>query len=377
MKYLPLLWYGLRRKPFRTALIVLQVAVALGLFAILQGVESGATALIAQFQADMLVVRSLRLGSLPLAYWSRIRNIEGVRSVSYQNIFPASYQIPTHHVNAVAVDIVDAFLTVPVKRISPTVLRTLEATPDGAVATTALAARYGWKPGEHIHLETNWPLKKGHDIGLAFLGTFTPSTTNGSSEFIVIHNRYLDALRAVGRSTVQSFNVRVANARDDDQVALKIDAYFRNSPYPTRTDSERALEQAGLKEIEDMEFEVRAVTAAALFALLISMGAIFVASGRERTTEMAVMKAMGFRNGRIAGLLLSESLIVCGIGTAIGFAASTILFSKAQVMMLGLSMPWTVLLEGLGLACGVACLTTALPAWRVLKMDVSGALGAQ
>lgn len=76
------------------------------------------------------------------------------------------------------------------------------------------------------------------------------------------------------------------------------------------------------------------------------------------------MKAMGFRNGRVACLLLAESLIVCGIGTAVGFAASTILFAKAQVTMFGLSMPWGVLVEGMAPACAVACLTTTLPAWR-------------
>lgn len=319
----------------------------------------------------------LRPGPLPRAYANEIRKIPGVRSVSYQNAIPATYRRPTQHVNAVAVDILNAYKTIPVGKISSTLLRTLASTMDGAVATTALADRYGWKRGERIHLRTSLPLKKGHDIGLAFLGTFTPSATNGSSEFLVIHNRYLDQLRATGRGTVQAFNVRVQNPKDDSLVAHSIDTHFLNSPYPTRTDSERALEQSGLKRIEDMAFEVRAVTGAALFSLLISMGAIFVASARERTTEVAVMKAMGFRNGRIAGLMLVESLIVCGIGTAIGFAASTILFAKAQVMMLGLALPSIVLREGLGLACVVACLTTAVPAWRILKMDVSGALGAQ
>ncbi len=119
----------------------------------------------------------------------------------------------------------------------------------GAVATTALAERYGWKPGEDIHLQTTLPLKKGHDIDLTFLGTFTPSDTNGSSEFIVINNRYLDELRAGGENTVQAFNVRVADPKDENRVAQRIDAYFKNSPYPTQSDSLRELVQTGMKEI--------------------------------------------------------------------------------------------------------------------------------
>jgi putative ABC transport system permease protein len=377
MKYLPLLWWGLRRRPLRTTLIVLQVAFALGLFAVLQGVESGGAALVGQIQADLLVVRSLRSGELPLAYLDPIRHVAGVRFVSYQNVFPATYQLPTQHIGALAVDVADAFEAAPVKKVSSALVRTLEATMTGVVATTALADRYGWKPGEHIHVQTTLPLKQGHDIDLMFLGTFTPSDTNGSSEFIVINNRYLDQLRAVGENTVQAFNVRVADPRDDNRVAQRIDAFFQNSPYPTQTDSLRELEQTEMKAIGDMEFEVRAVTAAALFSLLISMGAILAASARERTTEMAVMKAIGFRNVPVVCLLFAESVMVCAIGTAIGFAASSVLFAKAQVMMLGLAMPWTVLVEGLGLACAVACLTTALPAWHVLGMDVSEALAAQ
>lgn len=377
MKYLPLLWAGLRRKPLRTILIVLQAAAALGLFAVLQGVQSGATALIDKFQADLLVVGSLRPGSLPLAYWNPIRNVAGVQLVQYQNVFPATYQLPTQHINAVAVNVADAFKAIPVKKVAPTLVRALEATMTGVVATTALADRYGWKPGDRIHFKTTLPLKKGHEIELTFLGTFTPSDTNGTSEFVVINYRYLDELRAAGAGTVQAFNVRVADPKNANRVAQKIDAYFQNSPYPTQTNSLRELEQTGMKQIEDMGFEVRAVTAAALFSLLISMGAILAASARERTAEMAVMKAMGFRSLPIAGLLLCESLVICAIGTAIGFAASSVLFAKAQVMMLGLSLPWTVPIEGMGLAFAVACLTSALPAWLALKLNVSAALGAQ
>lgn len=377
MKYLPLLWYGLRRKPLRTTLIVLQVALALGLFAVLQGIEKGAAVLVAQFQADVLVVQSLRPGSLPVADVNAIRHIRGVRAVSYENYLFATYQRPTQHIMAVAVDVADAFKTIPVEKISPSVFRTLVATRDGAVATTVLANRFGWKPGQRIHLSTALPLKKGHDIGLKLVGTLIPAARNGNSDFLVIHNSYLDALRASGRGTVHQFDVRVVNPRDDNRVARMIDAHFRNSPYPTRTESARALEQTGIKRIDDMAFVVRAVTAAALFSLLISMGAILVASARERTLDMAVMKAMGFGNRCVAGLLVTESLVVCVTGASLGFAASTIVFAKAQVRFLGLSMPWIVLLEGLGLACAVACLTTVVPAWRALRLDVSSTLGAQ
>jgi putative ABC transport system permease protein len=376
MKYVPLLWYGLRRRPLRTALVVLQIAVVIGLFGVLQGVQGGASALMARTRADLLTVESLRPGPLPLAYWQSIRKIPGVKEVAPENLLRPTYVLPTQHVTVFSVDLQSGLKVIPVT-IARSLVHAMDVTRTGAVATTALANRYGWKPGDRIHLNTRTPLKGGVELALDFLGTFTPVETNGTSEVLIMNNAYFDELRKEGQGTIDWYNVSVMDASRTNEIAKRIDDHFQNSANPTRSTSMLENAQDQIKQISDLEFSVRAITGAALFALLISVGAILSASVRERLTEMAVMKTIGFSSTRITAVLIGESLVICAAATVIGFLSATVIFAKAQVIMLGLSMPPIVIAQGAGLATVIALVVTAIPAWILLRMDVVRALGAQ
>jgi len=82
MKFVPLIWSGIWRKPGRTILIVLQVSVAFALFGVLQGMKTGVEEAIARTRADLLLVFPNVFGEppLPVAYRDRIQAIAGVTS---------------------------------------------------------------------------------------------------------------------------------------------------------------------------------------------------------------------------------------------------------------------------------------------------------
>ena len=105
MKYLPLIWSGIWRKPGRTVLVLLQVAVAFALFGLLQGMKSGVDRSIANTRADVLFVGPADFGGapLPLSYLERLKSLPGMKSVSFADGFLGTYQRPTQAVFVLAI----------------------------------------------------------------------------------------------------------------------------------------------------------------------------------------------------------------------------------------------------------------------------------
>src|ERR1700716_2420486 len=112
MKYLPLIWSGIRRKPRRTILIFLQVCVAFALFGVLQGLKTGVEHLISEARADLLLVhgRLSLMDSLPLGLLERIRSVPGVKAVVPVELSGGIYQTPTQKVGIVAIQPDDGWL---------------------------------------------------------------------------------------------------------------------------------------------------------------------------------------------------------------------------------------------------------------------------
>src|SRR5579863_6240979 len=106
MKFLPLIWSGIWRKPGRTALILLQVTVAFALFGVLQGLKTGVERSVANTRADILFVGPSDFGGspLPLSYIDRLRSIAGVKAVSLADGVLGTYQKPDQGVFALAIE---------------------------------------------------------------------------------------------------------------------------------------------------------------------------------------------------------------------------------------------------------------------------------
>jgi putative ABC transport system permease protein len=369
-----LIWSGLFRRPARTALIILQIAIALGLFGLLEGMQNGAAAVKARTRADLLITDGDQGTPLPLAYWSQIAALPGVRSVSYQNAFLVHYQRPTQGFAMIAVEIKSALATIPVG-IAPAQAHAMETTTTGAIASVDLARRFGWKIGDRIPVQMDFALKDGgHVIPVDLVGIFTPVETNGTSEFMVINNAYLDALRVTDRGTVQAYNVSVSDPARVENVAQTIDALFANSPDPTHSQSLLETAQLQLKTLSDLQLGVGAISAAAFFALLVSVGATLAINLRERAPEFAVLQVLGFSNSTIVTIILAESVLMCTAAAAVGLGLAELVFPRLQRFLLGLSLPKEVIAEALALSMAVALVANAIPLWRVLHLRAAATL---
>jgi putative ABC transport system permease protein len=158
LKYLPLIWSGIRRRPLRTALVFLQVGVAFALFGVLQGMKTGVDEAIAKVRADVLFVAPAVFGGarLPMAYISQLRSIPGVKSVTYADLIVGVYQRPTQGVGVLAIEPSSIWLTlVPsIFTIRPRDLQALRDARSGALVTADIARKYGWHVGDEIAINS-------------------------------------------------------------------------------------------------------------------------------------------------------------------------------------------------------------------------------
>jgi putative ABC transport system permease protein len=378
MRYLPLIWSGIWRKPGRTILIFLQVSVAFALFGMLQGLKTGVEHLIAEARADLLIVHSrvgLFASSLPLGMLEQIKSLPGVKVIDPVELFGGTYQKPTQRVGIVAVRPDEDWTSAFTFLIAPEYLDAFRKIRTGALARVELAKKYGWKVGDRVPLLTNMAQLSGSkDWTFDIVGTFTDKDIGGGNDNILINFAYLDEARLVGKGTVQHFNVAVSDPTLAVTVADEIDRRFANSSNETRTESLRELAQSNMQAIGDLNFLIRAIVGAVFVALLFATATMMMQSIRERTPELAVLKTVGFTDGSVFTLVLIEALVVCVAAAALGLALATQVFPFAARIVHGLSMPWVIVVLGLACAVLVALISAAVPAVLAARLKVATAL---
>lgn len=378
MRFLPLFWSGIWRKPGRTALIFFQVGVAFALFGMLQGMKTGVDHAAAAARADLLIVHSrlsFLAASLPAGSFEQIKSVPGVQLVVPVDIFGATYQKPTQRLGVVAISLVKDWPSAFTFTIAPEYLAAFQKLRTATLIGEELVKKYGWKIGDRIPLMSHTAQMDGStDWVFDVVGTFSDSDVGSGRDNILINLTYLEEARFLGKGTVQHFNVAISDPNQAAAVSDEIDRRFANSSQETKTESLLELAQAQAQSIGDLNFLIRAIVGAALAALLFATASMMMQSIRERRLELAVLKAVGFTDRSVFLLILAESLLVCVTAAAFGLALATVLLPIAGMFVVGLSMPEVVIAIGLGLAVVVALISAAVPAAEAARLKVATAL---
>jgi putative ABC transport system permease protein len=377
MRFLPLIWSGIWRKPGRTVLLFLQVSVVFALFGVLQGLKTGIEHAVAATRADLLLVHSrLSLGdSIPLAMLGQIKSVPGVTFVDPVELFTATYQNPEQRLGVVAIRTDPGWLSAFTFTVAPAFDAAFHKTRTGALVRPETAKKYGWKIGDHIPLmSATAQLNGSTDWAFDLVGTFTDSDLGAGGDVIMINYDYFDAARLAAKGTVKHFNVALADPRRAAAVADEIDGRFANSANETQTESLRELGQSELQAIGDLNFLIRAIVGAAVVALLFATAAMMMQSIRERTPELAVLKTLGFTDRAVFLLILAEAIAVCVAAAAFGLGLATLAFPFAARILPGISLPFVVVEVGLACAVLVALISAALPAALAARLRIVAAL---
>jgi putative ABC transport system permease protein len=321
MKFLYLVWSNLKRKKLRTSLTLLSVLVAFVLFALLSALKLALGGGVNLADANRLVVRHRVsfIQPLPYAYQTRIAGIPGVSAISHQSWFGGIYQDPKNQFGTFPVD-PELFLTMnPEIALPESEKQAWLKTRTGAVVGRTLAERFKWKVGDRVPLKSPiWQSKSGGAWEFDIVGIYDGTKKTADTSGFFFRYDYFDETRAFGNGSVGWYQVRVDNPKRATEVAASIDAEFANSPAETKAETEGAMFKGFAQQIGDIATIVTAILAAVFFTILLVAGNTMAQSVRERTQELGLLKAVGFSNELVLGVVLGESLAITVLGGALG-----------------------------------------------------------
>jgi putative ABC transport system permease protein len=380
-RYLPLLAASLRRKRLRTFFTLASIAVAFLLFGLAESLryslQSGVDVAGADRLLTMHKVSFTQL--LPQSYENRIRAIDGVVEVSPQTWFGAWFrdernQIPTFPVKP------EAFLRIYSEWELPDEQRTAwVGDRAGILIGRGLADITGWKVGEAVPLRSSiWRRKDGSDTWDVTVRGVFDLPEGGDTRQIVMHQEYFEEGRAQGQGLVGWYVVKVDDADHGARVARDIDLQFANSPAETKTSSERAMAQSFVNQIGNIGAILRAIVSAVFFTMLLVTANTMAQSVRERTSEIGVLKTLGFSNAGVLGLVLAESVLITALGGALGLAGAWWLGIQFEPVfrqyLPGFRVPSEAVVLGVVFMVTLGLVAGAVPALQAMRLRIVEAL---
>jgi putative ABC transport system permease protein len=381
MKYLFLLWSNLKRKKTRSVLTVLSITVAFMLFAYLGAIRQGFGQGIDVAGLDRLIVRhkvSL-IQLLPAAHEARIEQVEGVVDAMHQTWFGGVYQKPTNFFPQMPVVPEEYLAMYPEVLLSDEERKAWLNTRSGAIAGRTTVDRFGWKVGDRIPINASIWTRKGGEQSWEFdlVGIYEGAERGTDTTPFLFRYDFFDESREFGQGLVGWYTVRIADPERSAEIAAAIDAVFANSPHETKTEAEGAFVQGFAKQIGDVGAIIMSIVAAVFFTILLVAGNTMAYAVRERTGELAVLKALGFTDRGVLGLVLGECALLTAIGGGIGLLLGWLLVGMGDPTGGSLPLfyvPPRVLVTGLVLIAVMALLAGILPALQAQRLQIADAL---
>jgi putative ABC transport system permease protein len=386
MKFFPFVWATLWRKKTRTIFTLLSIVVAFLLFGMLETVDyafshpsggvSGADRLITINKYSITF-------SLPFSDAQEIKNVPGVAAVTWISWFGGYYQEPKNFVFALPID-TDSYFDVYKDdfTVADAEMKAFRNTRTGALASSEILKKYGWKVGDKVPLHsTIWTQKDGSlDWTFDIVGVFDtkdPAQASQQASTFLFHYEMFDEGRNFGKGNVGWFEERIADPAQSAAISNKIDALFANSANETKTQPAKDFALAFIKQLGDIGFVLHAILGAVFFTLLFLTGNTMMQSVRERIPELAVLKTLGFGNTTILGLVVAEALLLCGIGALIGLGLSFAALPGIKTALQGVELSPAGLAPGVGVAVLLALIVGIPPAVRAVRLNIVDALAAQ
>ncbi|MFQ5525965.1 MAG: ABC transporter permease [Thermoanaerobaculia bacterium] len=324
MKYLRLILSNLKRKKLRTTLTALSILVAFILFGYLAAVKVAFSQGVDVAGVDRLIVRHKVsiIQFLPESYKDRMMQIDGVDLAVHATWFGGIYQKPSNFFAQLPVD-PEPFLDMyPEFILEPEERQAWLETRTGAVVGRVTADRFGWKVGDRIPIQaTIWTKKDGsRSWEFDLVGIYEGAEKGTDTSMFLFRHDYFDEARQWGDGNVGWYYVRIEDPERTAEIAAAIDDEFANSPAETKAEPEGAFVQGFANQVGNIAKMLIAILSAVFFTILLIAGNTMAQTVRERINELAVLKAVGFTDRGVLGLVLGESCLLAAIGGLAGLA---------------------------------------------------------
>jgi putative ABC transport system permease protein len=383
MKFFYLTWSNLKRKKLRTALTLLSIVVAFVLFGFLSAIKQALTGGVNIAGANRLIVRHKVsiIQLLPESYKARMARIPGVSLVTHQTWFGGIYQDPKNFFMQNPVMPEEFLKMYPEMILAPEQKQAWLQTRTGAIVGRKTAERFGWKIGDKIPIQSSiWAQNDGSRLWTFDLVGIFDGRDKGTdtTPFFFRYDYFEEARRpGFGKGQVGWYAIRIKDPARAAEVAKLVDAEFENSSAETKTEPEGAFVQAWANQIGDIALITASILGAVFFTILLVTGNTMSQAVRERSGELGVLKAIGFTNGQVLGMVLLESCLLAVLGGVLGLGLAWLMTSRGDPTGGLLPMfffPLRDLLIGLGLSLALGLVTGFFPALQAMRLRVADAL---
>ena len=377
MFYLKLIFKNVFRAKLRSSLTIVGLVIAIVAFGLLQTVVDAWFAGSNAASASRLVTRNAisLVFPMPIYYRERMRAVNGVKSVTLLNWFGGVYKEPRNFFPQFAIDHENFFDLYPEFIVPPDQLIAFKRDRQGAAVGRKLANEFGWKIGDTI------PIR-----GTIFSGTWTftlraifdAKDDTTITRQMYFHwdyiNEWLKQKYPRRMEQIGTFVIEVDDPSRTADIAKAIDAEFKNSLAETLTETEKSFQLGFISQMEQIIITIRIVSFVVIFIIMAVVANTMAMTARERLTEYATLKALGFGPGFVAALIFGEALMLSLIGGGLGilltFPLAKVVGVIASAVFAVFNVSQATVLMQLACAVVVGVAAALVPSWRSARVKI-------
>jgi putative ABC transport system permease protein len=375
MKFLRLIVKNAGRNKRRSILTILSISAAIFLLALMQAIINSfdSASELTGAELRLIVRRNSLADSMPEAYREKIAQVPGVVAICPANWFGGVYKEdkPEYFFAQFYVDPKALFDVQSEYQIAPGEKAAFQQERTAAIAGRKLTEKYGWKIGDVIELTGTF-----YDVNpqLTLRGIYT-APTESEEGAIFFHRQYVE--EAMGNpGEVGTFRIKLDSPENAPAVMDTVDAMFKNSAAPTKTETEASFQASFVAMLGNVKGLIAGIGLVVVFTISLIAANSMAMTARERFTEVAVMKALGFRPGLVLGLILAESVLIALIGGVLGTLGATfgttalVAVMEDMIFLQNLSVSSAVIGLSLGASVLIGLFSGGIPAWNAARVRI-------
>ena len=379
--YWTLVKIGLIRKRLRTFLTIMSMFIAFVLYGSLNTLSGLFTGSIEGLSADNIIVmpRYNMLGKLPYSHVNYIETLEGVEEVMYMD-FLISDSIESmmegvaYAVSPNFFDVYDRF------EATEQAILALKSNPNATIVGQLMADQKGLRIGDRLNTESSSLNIDGtYNWSFEVVGFYTAKQIKGDELGAIINWPAFDEARMSEKGTLGTIMVKATSPEVGEKISKQIDEQFMNSSYATRSGPESmvAVEMAG--EIADVELIVNSILLSVFFTILLVSSNTLAQSIRERTSDIGVLKCLGYKDNIIFISVILEAITICFSAVLMGLLVTALIIPAIEIISGGIledtvSLSLEIVLGGFLIGLLIALMSAAVPAYQALRLKVVDAL---
>ena len=379
--YWTLVKIGLIRKRLRTFLTIMSMFIAFVLYGSLNTLSGLFTGSIEGLSADNIIVmpRYNMFGKLPYSHVNYIETLEGVEEVMYMD-FLISDSIESmmegvaYAVSPNFFDVYDRF------EATEQAILALKSNPNATIVGQLMADQKGLRIGDRLNTESSSLNIDGtNNWSFEVVGFYTAKQIKGDELGAIINWPAFDEARMSEKGTLGTIMVKATSPEVGEKISKQIDEQFMNSSYATRSGPESmvAVEMAG--EIADVELIVNSILLSVFFTILLVSSNTLAQSIRERTSDIGVLKCLGYKDNIIFISVILEAVTICFSAVLLGLLVTALIIPVIEIMSGGIledtvSISLEIVLGGFLIGLLIALMSAAVPAYQALRLRVVDAL---